>query len=447
MATTVARSKAQVDEMTPRERLWDSLNYSYGKKRENSDEQFRKAYSQADRQMLSRGMQRSAYGAQTLANLDKQRVDAQNDIFDNQIADYENRLYQIEQDERAQDQWERQFAEGQRQFNTNLEFQAGEAAKNRAFQTSEREATQKYQAGENALNRAFQTSEREAQQKYNTGEREAQQNWQAEQNALARAFQTSEREAQQNFSTSERIAQQFYNTSEREAQQQYQSGENALAREFQAAQNAQNQAWQSGENALNRAQDQAQFDANLAYNRERAGVADEQWQQQFAEAQKNTAWQQEFSQRQWEAQQEQWRQTFDYNKMSDTQKIAYNYVMAALERGTDVTDDLLAKAGLTRRDFDAMKGTASAIAASGGSGSGGGGGGSGSGSGSTNKGTTPPPASDSSMDSLLGSQGGANFSRGGECIRHPEEGHVEQCFEQEKVIVEGTQWQTFFRTL
>jgi hypothetical protein len=123
MPSTVARSKTDVENMDKRQRLWDSLDYSYGVKADRSDEQFRQAYSQADRQMLGRGMQRSSYGAQTLANLDQQRIRARNDIESEKIADYENRLQDIEQQEQQQANWQAQFDEGVRQFNTNFGYQ------------------------------------------------------------------------------------------------------------------------------------------------------------------------------------------------------------------------------------------------------------------------------------------------------------------------------------
>ena len=127
MATTTARNKNDVDNMSARDRLYDSLNYSYGKKREESDKSFAKAYSQAVNQGIKAGMQRSSYGAQTLANIDKQKIDAQNDIYDAQIADYENRLYQLERDE-VEDAWkQKQFDENQRQYNESLAFQKSEA--------------------------------------------------------------------------------------------------------------------------------------------------------------------------------------------------------------------------------------------------------------------------------------------------------------------------------
>jgi hypothetical protein len=275
--TTAARTKDDVDNMTARDRLWDSLNYSYGKKRENSDEQFRQAYSQADRQMLSRGMQRSSYGAQTLANIDKQRVDAQNDIYDNQIADYENRLYQLERDEKADDQWERQFAEGQRQYNENLGFQRERAE----AQDNQWQQSFNYQKGRDA---------------------EADRQWQ-------KAFDAQ-----------------------------------------QAQQAEQNRQWQQ----------------TFSYQQSRDTVSDQQWQKAFDQSNTNT-----------------------------DRQLAASYIQAIIANGQDPTDELLARAGLSRADANAMK---AQIAAGGGWSGGSSGGG-----GSSNKSTTltPPPASDGGLDGLL----------------------------------------------
>ena len=128
MATTVARNQTDVNNMSARDRLWDSLNYSYGQKREESDKAYDRAISQQDRQLLSRGMQRSSYGMQTLGNMRQQKVDAQNTIYDQQIADYENRLKDIEDTEWQQAFQQKQFDEGVRQFDTNLAFQKERAA-------------------------------------------------------------------------------------------------------------------------------------------------------------------------------------------------------------------------------------------------------------------------------------------------------------------------------
>ena len=45
MATTTARNQQDVDKMATKDRVWDSLNYSYGKKREESDRAYEKAIS------------------------------------------------------------------------------------------------------------------------------------------------------------------------------------------------------------------------------------------------------------------------------------------------------------------------------------------------------------------------------------------------------------------
>ena len=270
-----ALTKEDVDQQDSKTRLWQSLEDSYGKQLEQSNSAYDKAISQADRQALSRGMQRSSYNNATLANLQNQKVKAQNDINSALIADYQNRLAQQEETEAA-----------------------------RAFQTSEREASQEFQAAQNALAREFQTAERLGTQEYQSGE-----------NALNRQFTTSEREAQQ----------------------AYQSGENTLAREFQAQQNLQNQQWQSGENALNREQSQSQFDTQLAYQKERNAIEDA------------------FNQQKLEMQQQQWREEFDYNKMTNDQKIAFEVISAAASNSKDVSDDILQRAGITRDDFNAMK--------------------------------------------------------------------------------------------
>lgn len=116
----MATTKQEIDSKSARDRLWDALDYSYGVKKEQSDASYDQLYSQTGNQLLGRGMQRSSYGAQTLANIGTQKVEAQNAIESEKIADYTNRLYQIERDEVADQQWTDTFNENQRQFNENL---------------------------------------------------------------------------------------------------------------------------------------------------------------------------------------------------------------------------------------------------------------------------------------------------------------------------------------
>ena len=62
-----------------------------------------------------------------------------------------------------------------------------------------------------------------------------------------------------------------------------------------------------------------------------------------------------FQREQWEATQAQWREEFEYEKMSNEQKLAYNYILQAIDAGGTPSDELLAKAGISREDFNAMK--------------------------------------------------------------------------------------------
>lgn len=116
-ADTMAQTQQAVDDMTLRDRIWDSTNFAYGLQRRQSDEAYASQIGQQNRNMLSRGMQRSSYGAATEANLRNKQVQAQNDIYGQQIAAYEQALMNVEQQEQEQSNWEKQFAESVRQFN------------------------------------------------------------------------------------------------------------------------------------------------------------------------------------------------------------------------------------------------------------------------------------------------------------------------------------------
>lgn len=133
------------------------IQRSYEKKREASDKSYRQAYSQADRETLRRGMQRSSYAAQRLANVNQEGIEANQNIWDeqntaegnldaqiaqlqgqladtlagydaNQAADVLKRYNELQAEEydRAREaeqyaesirQWQTQFDESVRQFN------------------------------------------------------------------------------------------------------------------------------------------------------------------------------------------------------------------------------------------------------------------------------------------------------------------------------------------
>lgn len=270
---TTAKNQQDVNEMSSADRLWDSLSSSYGNKQDQSDQEYDKAVSQQDRALLQRGMQRSSYGAQSRANLLDKKVQARNDIESEKIADYENRLNALEQQEKEDERWERQFSAQQEQNQWQRDFSERQYADSRDDTAWNRQFSEKQYADTRAdaqWNKDFQTQQ----------------------------YQDSRADAQWNkdFSTRQ------YEDSRADAQ---------WSKDFQA--------------------------------------------QQYADSRDDVAWQRNFTQQQWEAQQEQWREEFNYNKMSTDQQLAYNYILQAINAGGDVSDDMLAKAGISRADYNAMK--------------------------------------------------------------------------------------------
>lgn len=121
-----ATTQQDVSRQNREAQLWQSLDYSYGAQRRNSDKQFAEAYSQADRQATSRGMGRSSYNNQTLANINQRKIEAQDDIYAAQIADYQNRLLQLEQQDREEAWREREFQASREDADWNKRFQQGQ---------------------------------------------------------------------------------------------------------------------------------------------------------------------------------------------------------------------------------------------------------------------------------------------------------------------------------
>ena len=319
MAATTAKTRQDVENQSARERLWDSLNYTYGQRGEELAQNYNQAISQSNNAMLKRGMQRSSYGAQINANLLNQKNKALAGNTSEMIAAYQDRLGQIEQQEQEQSNWERTFAENQRQFNENLGFQKSESQRQQSNWEKEFGETTK----QNEWSRKYQESESARQQS----------NWEKEfgetqtQNAWNREFQTN----------------QF----------NYQKERDVISDE----------QWQKTYDEQLR-----QFNENMAYQRERANVSDAQWQKEYDEKLR------EFNEN-FNEQKRQYEQNFSYQQGRDTvtdaqtERAYYaSWVQAIAANGGDASDDMLAKAGLSRADFNAMK---AAAAESGGGGGGG----------------------------------------------------------------------------
>lgn len=312
MATTTAKTKKDVDEMSAADRLYDSLSYSYGKKGENISKNYNQSISQVDRGLLKRGMQRSSYGAQAIANMYKQRNDALNDNDSEMIATYEKMKGDIEAREQEQANWQAQFDASREDAAWNKEYQTNQFN----WQKEQADRNYNYQVGRDAV----------ADNQWNM-------TFQANQDA-----------------------------------QKWQQG--MTEKQFAADQAA--QAWQQGMTEKQFAASQAETAWNQAFQTQQfeANQAAQAWEQAYKDRafdaeQAAQAWQQDFSERQWQAQVEQWEKNYNYQAMSDERKYNFELVMSAIENGKSISDEALAKAGISREDFNNMK-TEAAITGSGG---------------------------------------------------------------------------------
>ena len=203
-----AQTAEDVNNQDAKTRVWQSLNNAYNSKIDESNRSYNKSISQLNNTMLSRGMPRSSYAAQLNANMYNDMIKAQNDMRKSLIAEYQDRIGQIEAQEKESEFRDKQFEEGVRQFNAGQELTRSENALNRAFSKEERESQQKYQSEEKALDRAFSKEEREAQQKYQAEQAANQQKFQAEQAALNREQDQAQFEVRQAFAEKQWEAQQ-----------------------------------------------------------------------------------------------------------------------------------------------------------------------------------------------------------------------------------------------
>lgn len=366
-----ARTKAEVDAQSTKDRLWESLDYSYGQQRKANDKNYDQAYSQADRQMLSRGMQRSSYGAQTLANINQQRIDSNNNIWAAQIADYQNRLKDIEDTEWQRNFQERQFAENQRQFDTNLGFQRERAA------ASDNQWQLSFDYGKDrdaAADRQWQTQFDEGVRQYNTNleyqrgrdaAADAQWNqqfaYQKERDTAAdRQWNQQFAENQRQYNTNLAYNRERAEANDRQWQAQFDESRRQYNTNMQYQQNrdtVSDQQWnrQFSEN-------QRQYDTNLAYQRERAAAGDNQWQQQFDYGKQRDA----VSDQQWNAtfnygkerdavSDAQWERQFAEGQRQNDRSSATSYVNSILSSGQMPSDEMLAAAGISRADAELIR--------------------------------------------------------------------------------------------
>lgn len=344
-----ARTRQDVEQQSTRDRIWEAMDYGYGQKRKAINQDYDKAYSQADRQTLSRGMQRSSYGAQTLANVNQQRNQALDENWNAQIADYQNRLTDQEDKEWQRAFQERQFAEGQRQFN------ASQAEGQRQFNANLGFQRERAAAGDQQWRAQFG----EGQRQFN-----ANLGFQRER-AAAGDQQWSQEFAANRADT--RWSQNFQQSQADRAQENWQAEYDA-----NRADTKWNQEYQQGRAEASDAQWQAEFDANRA---------DTKWSQEYQQAQADRAqenWQAEFDyNRERDAVADaQWQTAFDADRASEDREYAVNFAAQILANGQMPTAEMLEAAGISEEDARKLMAQVAEESSSG----------------SPNGGNNPPPA-------------------------------------------------------
>ena len=118
------KTNDEIAKMNRRERLKYDTDLQLAENLEDSDKGFAQTYSQADRTMLAKGLQRSSYGAASLGNVLKQREEARNKLRTDASALYAQGLTQIEQEEAEQARWQREYELQQEQLRLQQEQQA-----------------------------------------------------------------------------------------------------------------------------------------------------------------------------------------------------------------------------------------------------------------------------------------------------------------------------------
>lgn len=269
------------------EEFRQSIAGAYERQREESDLAYDRNKSAADRAALARGMGRSSYNLQTMANIDTEKAKARQTISD-------------KEEEAAQ------------QFGVQL---ASELRNNYQWETA-----QNYQRDRDTWSDYYQ------QQGLNQNQQSL--NMQAQQNAIAN-----------------QQADRAYN---------YQVGRDQTA----------DQQWQQSFN-YQQSRDQKsdeQWEKSFGYQQQRDTVSDEQWTKTFEQNQKLA----------------------DQSQANTEKQYAAGLIQYMAQNGGTPSDALLKAAGISRKDYNAMKKKTSKSKSSGSSGgSGSGGSGSGGGAGGT----------------------------------------------------------------
>lgn len=280
------------------------LQDTYDQQREASARDYRQRYSQADRQMLSRGMQRSSYGAQVLANINQQGAEAQQRLWDAQGA--------------AEGNIDAQRAQLAQQLGDQLlQYDASRAAdvlkRTRELDDQEYERQQAQQQRNDQLGLQLASILRQAERDKISDEQ------------FERQFGLSKQQAEAQIANMQ--WQQQYQTDRARAADEQAARQYALSEKELEAQLA-NQQWQR------------------QYQEGRAKASDEQWAKQFGLSQQqleaqlaNQQWQREYQQARDAVSDAQWQQNYDFNAKKWADTLAEQLYQRQYQEGRDAVKD------------------------------------------------------------------------------------------------------------
>jgi len=282
----------------------EGLQDTYDRQREASAKEYRQRLSQADRHMLSRGMQRSSYGAQIRANIGQQGAEAQQRLWDAQGA-----------------------AEG------NIDAQRAQLAQQLGAQLQQYDAAR----AADVLKRTTELDEQEYERQQAEQERRDRTGMQlASMLRQAERDQISDEQFEKQFGLSKQQAEaQLANM---RWQQQYQEGR-AKASDAQ---------WQQNYD-LNReklAADLAAQQWQQRYQEGRAKTSDEQWAKQFGLSEQqlaaqlaNQKWQQDYQTARDKVADAQWQQNYDLTAQKWADTLAEQMYQRQYQEARDAVKD------------------------------------------------------------------------------------------------------------
>ena len=118
-----AKTNTDVNKQDARTRLWQSYKTMGQNQIDESNKRFEEAYVNADLQAQSRGMGRSSFLNQTLANIDKNKAEYAAKIDADTIAQFQQALNNLEQQEQQQANFEAQLNQSKQQWSQQMAMQ------------------------------------------------------------------------------------------------------------------------------------------------------------------------------------------------------------------------------------------------------------------------------------------------------------------------------------